>query len=478
MKRKRLLLVTPPYHAGVLESAGRWPNLGFIYLAGHARQAGYAVQIYDAMSKMVGYEEIAEAIARFRPDYVGTTAVTASSVDAVKVLRTAKEADPNIITLIGGIHSNFMFRETLDRHPAVDYVVRGEGEETLPELLQALDARGDVSKVRGIAYRKDGAVVMTPDRPFVKDLDALIPAWDLVDWPDYTFYVFPGSRLGLVQSTRGCMNACSFCSQQLFWNRTYRQRSPESFVSEIEHLRDRYGVTVVMLSDEYPTRDRRRWERILDLLIERQVGVEVLLETCVPDIIRDEDLMPKYVRAGIRHVYVGVEATNNGRLDLFKKSIQCEQSREALRILNDAGIITECSFVLGMPDETWESVRETLELARHYSPDMPHFLTIAPWPYADLYPQLKEHVVDRDYSHYNFVTAVVKPRSMTTGEVMDAIVHCYKTFYMEKMQQIRAMPDGFKKEYMIRSFHVMMKNSFLRKLMGEGAGHHHHEMAR
>lgn len=480
---KRLLLVTPPYHAGVLESAGRWPNLAFVYLAGHARAAGYEVQIYDAMPKMATLADIVSVMEAYRPDYVGTTAVTASYPAAVELLAAAKAADPAIVTIIGGIHTNFLWQECLEGEPAVDVVVRGEGEETLPELLMVLDsvdgqaetaksgaarvrAAGDaLQRVAGIAFRLGGRAFATAPRRFVQRLDDLIPAWDLLDWRDYTFYVRPGSRLAIINSSRGCVNQCSFCSQQQFWHRTYRQRQPEALVAELEYLRDRHGVTVAMLSDEYPTRDRRRWEQILELLIRRRVGVEILLETCVEDILRDADLMDRYREAGVRHVYVGVEATSDERLDLFKKNIRCEQSRQALQLLNQAEIISECSFVLGMPDETRNSIEATLELARYYDPDMPHFLTIAPWPYADLYPQLKEYVVDFDYSHYNFVVPVVKPRAMTTDEVSQGIIHCYQGFYRDKMRQVGDLPEGFKRDYMLRSFRVMMENSFLRRLM-------------
>mgnify|MGYP001063583247 CR=1 FL=1 len=467
---KKLLLITPPYHAGVVESAGRWPNLGFVYLAGHARRAGYEVKIYDAMTKNHGLEEIRHEIADFRPDFVGSTSYTASFPAAMDVLRTAKEVDPSIITLMGGIHANFMYEEILRLHPYVDHVVRGEGEETLPELLDAIRDGGDLRKVLGIAFRKDGEIAVTPPRPFIHDLDSLVPAWDLVDWKDYTFFVLPKSTLGLVNSSRGCSNECSFCSQQRFWNRSYRQRSAESFVAELEHLRDHYCVNVVMLSDEYPTRDQERWNRILDLLIEREVGVSLLLETCVEDILRDAGIIDKYRRAGVLHVYLGVEATNNDRLSTFKKNIKCEQSREALRLLNDAGMITECSFVLGMPDDTWESIQETLELAKYYDPDMPHFLMIAPWPYAQIYPELESFVVDRNYANYNFVEPVVKPRNMTTDELMRAVVHCYRTYYMEKVKTYPDIGADFKRKYMLRSVRVMMNNSFLARHMQGSSG--------
>ena len=461
---RRVLLITPPYHAGVVESAGRWPNLAFVCMAGELRKAGFDVEIYDAMTKDHGIEIIGRHIEDVQPDFVCTTAFTPAIYAAMDVLRVAKEVDSRIVTVAGGVHVNFCYEEVLREFGGcLDYVVRGEGEETLVELAQAIVSRSDVSKVRGIAYLDGEDVVTTSPRPFVTDLDALSPAWDLVDWEDYTLFPLAGSRLAIVNSSRGCPHNCAFCSQQKFWQRRWRARRPEAFVDELGYLAARFGVDVVMLSDEYPTPDRRRWESILDLLIERDLGVYLLLETRVNDIIRDADIMEKYRAAGVVHAYVGVEATGQERLDVFRKGIECEQSQEAIRLLNDAGIITECSFVLGLPHETPETIAETLELAKMYDPDLPQFLMIAPWPYSDLYQDLKDHIVTRDYSKYNFVEPVVKPRNMTPEELQQAVVDCYRLFYSAKVKEYFEIKDSFKREYLLEAMRAMMKNSFLAK---------------
>lgn len=467
---KKLMLITPPYHAGVVEAAGSWPHLGFVYIAGHARDVGYEVEIYDAMTKGHELDEIKQQIEDVQPDYVGSTAYTSSINAALDVLEVAKEVNSDITTLIGGIHANFHYEELVKDNPAtVDFVIRGEGELTVPELLNACENNGDLRKVKGIAFREKSDVVVTPKRPFIEDLDSLIPAWDLLDWDDYTFYVMPGSTLGIVNSSRGCDQECSFCSQRKFWEETYRDRSAEDLVQELEYLRDKFGVDVAMLSDEYPTKDGERWERILDLLIERDVGVDLLLETCVEDILRDADIMDKYREAGVLHIYVGVEATNQETLDSFKKDIACEESKEALRLINEAGMITECSFVLGLPGDTPESINETIRLAKHYNPDFAHFLHIAPWPYADIYDELKDNIITYDYSDYNFIKPVVKPDNMTKDEIEQALVDCYREFYMDKVKEFDEYEDDFKRDYMWRSMQVMMQNSFLTKYL-EGMG--------
>lgn len=466
--RDKVLLITPPYHSGVLESAGRWPNLAFIYMAGELRKAGFDVEIYDAMTLNHSASDIARRIEEVRPFCVATTAFTAAIYAALDVLGAAKAVDPHIVTVVGGVHVHFCYEEIM-RAPGcpVDYIVRGEGERTLPELLTALRCGDRPSKVRGIVYREDDRPIVTAAQSPVHDLDSLTPAWDLVDWSEYTLYPLPGSRMAMVGSSRGCLHGCAFCSQQLFWGRSWRARDPERFVDELEYLRREHDIDVAMLSDEYPTPDRHRWERILDLLIERDLGMQLGLETRVHDIVRDADIMDKYRRAGILHIYVGVESTSQETLDLFKKNIKCEQSQQAIRLINEAGIISECAFVLGMPHETAESVEQTFQLAKRYAADMPHFLLIAPWPYADMYEELRPYIVTHDYSRYNFVEPVVKPPAMSTADLQRSVVDSYRRYYSERLPDIFALPDGAKRDYMLLSIQAMMKNSFLARHMSD-----------
>lgn len=463
--KKKVLLVTPPYHAGVVECAGTWVPVSLVYLAGSLRQAGYEPEIYDAMSKFHSHDDIRKEIASRRPDVVATTAITGSVPDAVEVLRTIKELYPETLTVLGGVHPTFMWQETLKDHgDAVDYIVRGEGELTLPELLLC-HFSGDIpSRVRGIAFTGNGGPVSTHGRPFIRDLDRLAPAWDLLEWDIYSYRPKPGSTLAVVSSSRGCQKHCSFCSQQLFWRQTWRGRTPENFVDELEHLASDFNVSVAMICDETPTTDRGRWERILDVLIERDLGMDLLLETRVDDILRDESLLGKYHDAGISHIYVGVEAGNQQALDMFEKDTRVEQGRKALELINAHDIVSETSFVLGMPEETPEGVKATVDLAIHYDPDMAFFLAITPWPYADIYPKLKSYIVTRDYRKYNLVEPVVKPKRMGLEEMKDALFAASKDFFMDKFRRLSSL-SSFKQEYMVKVLDLLIKHSYLGERM-------------
>jgi anaerobic magnesium-protoporphyrin IX monomethyl ester cyclase len=466
---KKIALVTAPYHSGVVESAGTWLNLGFVYVAGALRAAGYEVDYYDAMALWHDEEQIRRRLEDFRPDAVASSAFTAAVYAATGVLRLAKEVNPEVVTLMGNVHATFCFDEMLKQdNGVIDYIVRGEGEHTLPKLLECLNAGDDPAKVRGIAFWRDGKVVTTPPAPMIQDLDALPTAWDLVEWPIYKYRAKNDARLAIVSSSRGCTQNCSFCSQKLFWQRGWRTRSPEAFVAELEMLHDTYGVKVAMLADETPTMDRQRWERILDLLIERKPGVKLLMETRVIDIVRDADLMERYREAGIEHIYVGVEAGDQATLNMFRKGTKVAESKLAIDLINGADIVSETSFVLGMPGDTPESIANTVELAKQYDPDMAFFLAIAPWPYADIYPELKDYVATKDYSKYNLVQPVVKPVNMTMEEVEQSLAMASKQFFMHKFQNLEKL-SPWKQEFMLSVFDILMNHSYLSQQMKEMA---------
>lgn len=466
---KKILFITPPFHVGVVEVAGRWVPLSMVYLAGAARAAGLCANIYDAMTKGVGHKEIEAKIKEFKPDYVATSAITCTLPDSIEILNAAKRINPQITTLLGGIHPTFMAEEVFGLTDSVDFIIRGEGEKTLAELLITLENNGDINAVNGLAYKNDNIIVWTKKRALMPSvaLEHLPKAWDLLDWKDYRYFVIPDSRLGAIDTSRGCTKDCTFCSQRKFWEQDWRGRSPESLIRDVETLKNKYDVNVILFTDDYPTLERERWEKFLDLIIEKKLGIYFLMETRVEDILRDKDILPKYKKAGIIHIYVGTEATDQQTLDLFKKNVKVQDAKKALKLLNDYGIISETSMILGMPDETEKSIKKTLALAKKYNPDFCHFLAISPWPYADIYEEIKPYIKVLDYKKYNLVDPVVKPKNMTLEDIDKAIVDCYRQFYMDKLHDIMQTQDEFKKNYLLVAMKLMMTNSFLLNKLGD-----------
>lgn len=465
---KSILFVTPPYHCGVVEVAGRWIPLNFVYLAGAARQAGWSAAIYDAMTKDHGYPEMEERFRREKAAVVATTAITATINDAVKTLELARRVDPAAVTILGGVHPTFCYEEIFAATDAVDFIVRGEGEATIRDLLSALAAGTDPARVPGIAFRRGGETVVTPSRCFHDFLDDLPAAWDLIDWPDYKYFVIPDSRLGAISTSRGCSHDCIFCSQQKFWEKSWRCRDPHRVVAEIEHLYHTYGVNVFLIADEYPTSDGERWEAFLDAVIAKDLPIYLLMETRAPDIVRDRDILWKYRKAGVVHIYLGLEATDQATLDFIRKEIDADESKLALDLIHEQGIVTETSFVLGFPDDTKASIERTLKLAQYYNPDNAHFLAITPWPYADLYREVEPYIQVRDYSRYNLIDPIIAPKRMSLLQVDVSIVDCYRKFYMRKLPEVYSLKDDFKRDYLMKAMKLIMGSSFIIRKLGTG----------
>ncbi|GLH67819.1 B12-binding domain-containing radical SAM protein [Geothrix edaphica] len=461
----KVLFVVPPYSSWGVEAIGTWPPLQVAYLAGAVEEAGHEACIFDAMNRDgADFESIRAEVARVRPqvvvafDYLPVTGAISTAVvpAALRALAIAKEVDPAITTLIGGPFPTFRYQELLhDPSGAVDIVLRGEAEDTLAELLGALP--GPLDRVRGIAFLRDDIVMATETRPHIQDLDRLRPAWHLLDWDAYRYRIEPAGRMASILTSRGCMMSCSFCSHRAFWRADWRARRPEAVIEEVRLLVTRYGVESITLIDPYPTSDRARWERLLDLFIAEDFGVRLLMETRAEDIVRDADLLPKYREAGVVHLYIGAEAGSDELLAALNKGNDVNAITHALRLAREHDIVTEASFMIGHPTETWATVERTIEVAIRMDPDIAVFPVLTPMPFTPLYEDLRDRVRVHDYAKYNLATPIIEPYAMTLEEVTIALGRCYMDFYAQKIPRIRALPDGFKRRYLLSACQEMMR---------------------
>lgn len=462
----KVLFVVPPYSSWGVEAIGTWPPLQIAYLAGAVEGAGHEARICDAMNTEGGsLETIRAEVERYCPDivvaydYLPVTGAISTAVvpAALQALGLAKAVNPSITTLLGGPFPTFKYQELLD-DPAspVDIVLRGEAEATLPELLAAIQD-GGLDAVKGIAFRRDGLVLVTEIRSHIADLDTIKPAWHLLDWDIYRYRIDPGGRMASILTSRGCMMGCSFCSHRAFWRGDWRARTPEDVMVEVRLLVDKYQVESITLIDPYPTHDRARWEHLLDLFIEADLGVNLLMETRVEDIVRDEDILPKYRKAGVIHMYLGAEGSTDEMLGMLNKGTDVSMNERAIRLARAHGMVTEASFMIGHPTETWESIERTIEVALRMSPDIAVFPVLTPMPFTPLYEEMKDRIRVHDYSKYNLATPIIEPYEMTLEEVTIALGKCYMGFYSKKIPEFQALPDGFKRRYLLSACKEMMK---------------------
>ncbi|THD85594.1 magnesium-protoporphyrin IX monomethyl ester anaerobic oxidative cyclase [Aliigemmobacter aestuarii] len=458
----RIVFVHPNYHSGGAEIAGNWPPAWVAYLAGSLKRAGFDdIHFIDAMTHHVDGETLRARLAELKPDLVGVTSITPSIYAAEEVLSIASEVVPDALRVLGGVHATFMYPQVLTEAPWVDVIVRGEGEEIMVALAEAVrDGRymADRRKIRGLAFRDGDEIVATAAAPTVKNLDGIAPDWSLIQWDSY-IYIPLGVKVAIPNLARGCPFTCSFCSQWKFW-RDYRVRDPKKVADEIEDLVDNHGVGFFILADEEPTINKKKFVEFCQELIDRGLNHRVKwgINTRVTDIYRDRDLLKFYREAGLVHISLGTEAAAQMKLDMFNKETTVAQNKEAIRLLREADIFTEAQFIVGLDNETPETLEETYRMAWDWQPDLANWSMYTPWPFTPLFQELGDKVEVFDFSKYNFVTPIMKPEAMTRGELLDGVMKNYRRFYMKKaLFHYPWRGTGFRRRYLLGCLKAFLK---------------------
>lgn len=469
----RILFVHPNYRSGGAEIAGTWPPAWVAYLTGALRQAGFHdVRFIDAMTENLTEPELVARMVAEKPDLVGVTAITPSIYVAERVLELARDHVPGAVRVLGGVHATFLYHQVLTEAPWIDVIVRGEGEEILQNLVRAVaEGRWPVDRagIRGLAWREGDRIVASPAAPTLKDIDSLDPDWSILDWDRYR-YIPLGTRVAIPNMARGCPFTCSFCSQWKFW-RDYRVRDPKRVVDEIERLVRDHQVGFFILADEEPTINRKKFVAFCQELIDRGLPDKVKwgINTRVTDIWRDRELLGFYRKAGLVHVSLGTEAAAQLKLDLFNKETTVAQNKEAVRLLREADILVEAQFIVGLDNETPETLEETFRMAWDWQPDLANWSMYTPWPYTPLFQEMKDQVEVFDFSKYNFVTPILKPAAMTRGELLDGVMNNYRRFYSRKaLFHYPWRGSGFRRRYLLGCLWAFLRAGFRRSFYDLG----------
>jgi anaerobic magnesium-protoporphyrin IX monomethyl ester cyclase len=470
----RIMMIQPNYHAGGAEIAGNWPPSWVAYIGGALRNAGFDnMRFLDAMTEDIPHERLRTIIASNQPDVVMVTAITPMIFKAQETLQIAREELPNAKLILGGIHPTFMYGQVLNEAPWIDYVVRGEGEEIIVELLRSIEAGTDLkdrASIKGLAYMHDGTLYATPAADPIADLAILDPDWSLYDWKQY-IYVPLNVRVAVPNFARGCPFTCRFCSQWKFWRR-YRARDPIAFVNEVESLVRDYGVGFFILADEEPTINRKKFTALCEELIRRDLPIYWGINTRVTDILRDEALLPLWRKAGLLHISLGTEAAAQMNLDRFRKQTTIEQNKYAIQKIQEHGMVAEAQFIMGMENETPETIEETYQLAMDWKPDMANWNMYTPWPFAELFEELGDKVEVRDYSKYNFVTPIMKPELMDREDVLKGVLRNYARFYARKaFLSYPFIKDKEKRKYMMGCLKAFWNTTVTRRFYDLGRVH-------
>ena len=427
----RVLLVNPPYIS--LTSAhgvGHQVPLGLLCVGGALLDAGHDVHLVDAERQRLLGPALVAAIAAAAPDVVmtGHAGSTPAHPACLAVAAAARSACPNAVTVYGGPYPTYHAADILAAHPAVDVIVRGEGEAVAVALAAALDAGNALDTVAGIAFRGEAGVTITPAAPTITDLNAWRVGWELIaDWDLYQ--CFGLGRAAIVQFSRGCPHNCSYCGQYQFWTR-WRFRDPKRVAAEIAWLHRTHGVMFVDLADENPTSSRRMWRALLEALEAEDVPVRLFATIRATDIVRDADLLPLARRAGLICVLMGIETTDPETLAAIRKGSTVREDQRAVALLRQHGILSMLGHIVGFAEErTADAIRATRQVVA-YDPDLLNAMYVTPHRWSDWTAANGERlVVQEDVSRWDYRHQLLETRHLAPWQVfalvklMEVVVH-------------------------------------------------------
>jgi anaerobic magnesium-protoporphyrin IX monomethyl ester cyclase len=377
----KVLLINPPYQTLTSNlGVGHQVPLGLLMIGGPLLDAGHQVRLVDAEARRLTMPGVLSAVRRFDPDVVmtGHAGSTPAHPVCTEMLRAIRAAFPRIPTVYGGVYPTYHPEAILLEEPAVDVIVRGEGEATTVELIEGLRSRDgrDLCRIAGVAYRSGPKVVVTPERPPIPDLDAYRVGWELIE--DWSLYgCFGLGRAAVIQFSRGCPHRCTYCGQHGFWVR-WRHRSPAKLAEEIEWLYRTHHVRFHTLADENPTTIQGVWRAFLEELASRRLPVRFFATIRATDVVRDADLLPLYRQAGILYVLMGIESTDGAVLRQINKGSTPEHDIQACRLLKQHGIFSVLGHIVGFGEETSATMRGVQARLALYEGDWLNAMYVTP----------------------------------------------------------------------------------------------------
>lgn len=419
----RILLINPPYRAITIRGMGPQMPLGLLAIGGPLIDAGHEVGLLNAEQPMLDDAEIVRRVQAFAPDVVmtGHSGSTPAHPTVLRMLSAIKTAASHVVTVYGGVYPSFHARAILKAAHQVDIVVRGEGEQVVVRLADALAAKQGLIRVAGISCRDEaGGILETPPAPVICDLDACRVAWELIeDWDRHRCWGL--GRAAIIQFSRGCPHRCSYCGQREFWVR-WRHRDPVRLADEIALLHRRHGVNFVTLADENPTTNVKQWRRFLEEMSARAVPVALTAAMRASDICRDGELLPLYRKAGFCAVLVGIETTDAKVIERVGKDSNKVVDREAIRLLRKNGIIAIATHVAGLGDEGWISRWRAFRGLARYDPDLVNVMYATPHDWTRFGAETAHtNVVEPDMSRWDFRHQVLATSRMKPWQLFLAI---------------------------------------------------------
>ncbi|NOZ22683.1 MAG: radical SAM protein [Planctomycetes bacterium] len=329
------------------------------------------------------WDEIRSVMKQQTPDMVGISIQSPALPSAKIVAHLAKEELPDCVVVAGGPHPNACPEEVMD-DKNIDFVVRGEGEVTIVELVDALEDARSLSTIEGICLRKGRRVIVNPLRPYIKDLDSLpFPAKDLRLFPD----LYSDTHMGTIIGSRGCPYQCTFCDSRGLWGTKVRFRSVDNIISEIRQLGRDFGCRRFHFVDDTLTLKRSRLLHFCKAVRATGLGFEWLCSSRADAI--DATSARMLHLSGCTAVLIGAESGSERMLRIMKKQVDIDKVRKAIALVRREGMQVITTFLVGTPDETEEDIRKTIRLVRELKHDLVYVNTYVPYPGSEMHEQVK-----------------------------------------------------------------------------------------
>ena len=384
----RIVLATPPAEGDAWSTV---PPIGLTYVAGSVRNMpGVRVRIVDAMSEGLNAEEAIERILSLAPDVVGVSVMSMSILRGLKLIRGVKKRRPQVLTIAGGYHATAFDNLLLTEIPELDMVLRGEAEESFPQLCRKLLRNEDITAVPGLSYRVDGRIVRS-EAQYIHDLDS-IPMADRGAlefkgyWQNFAGGLLPElPRLGAIVSSRGCPHLCTFCSKLTPGSRKYRVRSAESVFQEVLDLVED-GYETIFFTDENFTHDVKRVRKICEMIIARNLNVRFLFEGTLHNL--SQSVLDLMHRAGFDACIVGVESGSDAQLKRYRKTAGKRAIAAGIKRAKKAHMFVHGFFMCGGPGETEADCASTNEFVRRVRPHSCGMAELLVFPGSSLWDDL------------------------------------------------------------------------------------------
>ncbi len=416
------------------------PPFGLLQLAAYVEREvnDLDIKVLDCNAQKIDWKNMETEIVKFKPDVVASSALaTCNTYLAARTLETAKKWNPSVLTVAGGQHFTSTAQKSLEAFPEIDVIVRGEGEQTLAELLNKKSTNSPYNRINGISFQHNAEIRHNPPRPFIKNLDDLpYPGYhfvkDLVHKYHFSAMAGMNAPYALIEGSRGCPHRCTYCSQWSHWMGTWRKKSPKRVADEMEYCYDNYGSRFIWLTDDNFGFGNRAHE-LANEIAKKDFSDNLMWFTQArcDDVVKHEDALPKLRKSGLQWVLLGVESASPSTLETFKKNISPDDAKKAVKILQKNDIFAQAMFIIGERADSAKSIKELRNFANKLDPDFAIFAILTPFPGTDLYGKAREEnwIEDFNWANYDMVHAVMPTEKLTRKEIQEELYKCYRSFY-------------------------------------------------